>query len=39
MCEVCDGKGGPDVKKCSECKGEGAVVKMVQVAPGMYAQA
>ena len=39
MCDVCDGKGGTDVVKCSQCKGNGAVVKMVQVGPGMYAQA
>jgi DnaJ homolog subfamily A member 2 len=39
VCDVCEGRGGTDVKKCPECKGEGAVVKMVQVGPGMYAQA
>lgn len=38
MCDVCEGKGGKDVQKCTQCKGQGAVVKMVQVGPGMYAQ-
>ena len=38
ICDVCEGKGGKDVKKCSDCKGQGAVVKMVQVGPGMFAQ-
>ena len=27
------------MKQCKDCKGQGAVVKMTQVAPGMYAQA
>jgi DnaJ family protein A protein 2 len=33
-CEECDGKGGKDVKKCSTCKGAGAVEKVIQIAPG-----
>lgn len=39
LCDVCDGKGGPDVTQCPDCKGQGATVKMVQVGPGMYTQA
>jgi DnaJ-class molecular chaperone len=27
-CEACEGKGGSNQKKCSECKGQGMVVKM-----------
>ena len=38
VCETCEGKGGKNVTKCPKCKGEGAVVKMAQVAPGMYTQ-
>lgn len=29
LCEVCDGKGGKDVKVCTECKGKKMVTKMV----------
>lgn len=38
VCIDCNGKGGENVAKCSSCDGNGAVVKMVQVGPGMYAQ-
>jgi len=33
-CEACDGKGGKDAKKCSTCKGQGMVEKVVQLGPG-----
>lgn len=38
LCEGCDGKGGSAVETCGKCKGQGAVVKMVQLGPGMYTQ-
>ncbi len=38
LCEDCKGAGGEGVQKCAECKGRGAVVKMVQVGPMMYQQ-
>lgn len=37
-CKGCQGKGGSDVKTCTECKGKGSVVKMLQLGPGMYQQ-
>mmetsp|Transcript_6847 Transcript_6847/g.12428 ORF Transcript_6847/g.12428 Transcript_6847/m.12428 type:complete len:437 (+) Transcript_6847:1278-2588(+) len=37
-CTDCQGKGGSKVNTCSECGGRGAVVKMVQIGPGMYGQ-
>ena len=37
-CEGCDGKGGANQKKCSTCKGQGMVVKMQMLGPGMYQQ-
>ena len=37
-CETCKGKGGSEVKNCTDCKGRGSVVKMVQLGPGMYQQ-
>jgi DnaJ family protein A protein 2 len=33
-CEPCEGKGGKDAKKCSTCKGQGMVEKVVQLGPG-----
>jgi len=33
-CPGCDGKGGKDAKKCSTCKGQGVIEKVVQLAPG-----
>ncbi len=38
LCVTCQGKGGADCKKCAVCKGNGGVVKLVQMGPGMYAQ-
>ena len=29
LCDVCDGKGGKDVKVCTTCKGKKMVMKMV----------
>lgn len=37
-CEECDGKGGQNVQKCTKCKGQGTVQKLVQLGPGMYSQ-
>lgn len=36
LCDACDGKGGKNVKVCSECKGKKMVTKMVQLGPCMY---
>jgi len=33
-CGGCDGKGGANSKKCTTCKGQGVVEKVVQIAPG-----
>lgn len=38
LCTICDGKGGENVKKCPDCKGEGATIQLVQMGPGMYTQ-
>jgi len=38
LCDGCNGKGGSEVEKCTSCKGRGVVIKMVQLAPGMYSQ-
>lgn len=38
ICEPCDGKGGKNVQKCTKCKGQGRVTKLVQLGPGMYSQ-
>jgi DnaJ family protein A protein 2 len=38
-CEICDGKGGKDAKKCGTCKGTGVVEKVVQIAPGFMTAA
>jgi len=37
-CQGCDGKGGKDAKKCTTCKGQGMVEKVVQLAPGFITQ-
>lgn len=37
-CETCQGKGGSEVAKCKACKGQGRVMKMYQMGPGMYQQ-
>lgn len=39
LCESCAGRGGENIKKCPICKGQGGVVQLVQMAPGMYSQA
>jgi len=33
-CGGCEGKGGANAKKCTTCKGQGVVEKVVQIAPG-----
>lgn len=38
ICLECSGKGGEKVDTCTQCKGHGVVVKMVQLGPGMYSQ-
>lgn len=38
LCEECHGKGGEGVKKCSDCNGQGMVVKMRMLGPNMYTQ-
>ena len=37
-CQGCQGKGGKNVEKCKTCKGNGKVVQMFQMGPGMYQQ-
>jgi DnaJ family protein A protein 2 len=34
VCGGCEGKGGKDAKKCTTCKGQGLVEKVVQLGPG-----
>jgi DnaJ-class molecular chaperone len=38
VCQGCQGKGGSKVHECTKCKGQGYVVRMVQMGPGMYSQ-
>lgn len=38
LCPDCNGKGGEDVQTCKDCGGRGAVMKTVQIGPGMYQQ-
>lgn len=38
LCKGCNGAGGADVKKCTECKGRGQVVRMIPLGPGMMQQ-
>lgn len=38
MCKACNGAGGADVKKCTDCKGQGHVVRVVPIGPGMMQQ-
>lgn len=38
LCVTCSGAGGSDVKKCTACKGQGMVTKMMMIGPGMYTQ-
>lgn len=37
-CKTCHGQGGTNLKKCGPCKGQGMVMKMMQMGPGMYTQ-
>ena len=37
-CEECGGKGGKNIEKCKSCKGQGRVMQMYQMGPGMYQQ-
>ena len=39
LCGGCSGTGGKGVKSCKDCDGQGAVIKTVQIAPGMYQRA
>jgi DnaJ-class molecular chaperone len=39
VCVDCDGKGGKNPVKCEKCKGNGVVIKMVQLGPGIMTQA
>ena len=39
LCSDCSGTGGTGVKKCQDCDGQGAVIKTVQIGPGMYQRA
>ena len=38
LCAGCDGKGGKNITICTQCKGRGVVIRMVQLGPGMYSQ-
>ncbi|XP_003747303.1 dnaJ homolog subfamily A member 1 [Galendromus occidentalis] len=38
ICQACEGKGGKNVSVCSSCKGQGVVIRVVQIAPGMVQQ-
>lgn len=38
LCVGCQGKGGENVKKCPICKGQGGIMQLVQMGPGMYSQ-
>ncbi|KJH52985.1 DnaJ central domain protein [Dictyocaulus viviparus] len=40
ICTECGGLGGPQgcVTKCSECKGRGVIIKVMQLGPGMIQQ-
>lgn len=37
-CEGCEGKGGSAAQRCGTCRGQGVVLKMAQLGPGMYTQ-
>lgn len=42
LCDACNGVGGSDpsaVSECGTCDGQGVVMKMQQLGPGMYTQA
>lgn len=38
LCAECNGRGGSKVEKCDKCRGQGVVLRMVQLGPGMYTQ-
>lgn len=38
LCVECHGEGGSNSKKCTTCKGQGMVNKMMMIGPGMYTQ-
>ena len=38
LCGGCDGKGGKDVQKCTDCEGQGMKTTLQMVGPGMYTQ-
>lgn len=37
-CEACEGKGGKNVKTCSDCKGQGFKIRTQMLGPGMIQQ-
>jgi len=37
-CEVCEGKGGKNIKTCTDCKGQGYKIKTQMIGPGMMTQ-
>jgi len=37
-CEACDGKGGKNIKTCTDCKGQGYKIKTQMIGPGMMTQ-
>jgi len=37
-CEACSGKGGKNIKTCSDCKGQGMKIKTQMLGPGMIQQ-
>lgn len=39
LCEDCHGKGGEGVQSCKDCNGQGQVIKVQAIGPGMYQQA
>jgi DnaJ homolog subfamily A member 2 len=39
LCGDCNGTGGKGCKKCTGCDGQGAVIKTMQIGPGMYQRA
>ena len=37
-CEACNGKGGKNIKTCTDCKGQGFKIKTMMIGPGMMTQ-
>lgn len=37
-CEACEGKGGKNIKTCTDCKGQGYKIKTQMIGPGMMTQ-